>query len=83
MARVLSNLCDSAGSKRPIVAQYRIAGVPNGLYNASPGKCVSVFVQVDSPQNITNPFGILKIPQSTSDISQVPVSFDHLSRHRR
>lgn len=38
MARVLSNLCDSAGSKRPIVAQYRIAGVPNGLYNASPGK---------------------------------------------
>jgi len=44
---------------------------------------VIISIQVDSPENIGNPFGIVKISQSTSEISQVPVSFDHLSRHTR
>jgi len=43
-------------------------------------RSVSVSIQVGSPENIRNSFGIVKISQSTSDISQLPVSFDACSR---
>jgi len=43
-------------------------------------RSVSVSIQVGSPGNIRNSFGIVKISQSTSDISQLPVSFDACSR---
>jgi len=39
-------------------------------------RSASVSIQVGSPKNIRNSFGIVKISQSTSEKSQVPVSFD-------
>jgi len=39
-------------------------------------RSVSVPIQVESPENLRSSFGIVKISQSTSEISQVPTSFD-------
>jgi len=39
-------------------------------------RSVSVSIQVGFPKNMRNTFGIVKILQSTSEISQVPVSID-------
>jgi len=41
-------------------------------------RSVSVSTQVGFPENIRNTFGIVKISQSTSEISQVPVSIDEI-----
>ena len=39
-------------------------------------RSVSVSIQVGGPENIRNPFGIVKISQLASEVSHVPVSFD-------
>ena len=39
-------------------------------------RSVSVSIQVGGPENICNPFGIVKMSQLACEISQVPVSFD-------
>jgi len=42
-----------------------------------------VSIQDDGSENLGKVFEIMSISQSTSEISQVPVYFDHLSRHTR
>jgi len=44
---------------------------------------VSVCVKESRPEKVTLVFEIMSISQCTSEISQVPVSFDHLSSHTR